>query len=58
MSFYEKFFYILTKKELKNLIFVFFGVACTTALDVLSFGLIVPVFQIILFNELPNIFFF
>ena len=58
MLFYEKFFYILTKKELKNLIFVFIGVACTTVLDILSFGLIVPVFQIILFNEPPNIFFF
>jgi len=58
MSFYEKCSYIFTKKELKTLILVFFGVAGISVLDVLSFGLIIPVFQVILFNEIPNYYFF
>ena len=58
MLFYEKCSYIFTKKELKTLILVFFGVASISILDVLSFGLIVPVFQVILFNEIPNFYFF
>jgi ABC-type bacteriocin/lantibiotic exporter with double-glycine peptidase domain len=58
MLFYEKCSYIFTKKELKTLILVFFGVASISILDVLSFGLIVPVFQVILFNETPNFYFF
>jgi ABC-type bacteriocin/lantibiotic exporter with double-glycine peptidase domain len=58
MLFYEKCSYIFAKKELKTLILVFFGVASISILDVLSFGLIVPVFQVILFNEIPNFYFF
>ena len=43
--------YIFTKKEILFLFFIFFGVLITTVLDVLSFALIIPIFQIIFLNK-------
>jgi ABC-type multidrug transport system fused ATPase/permease subunit len=50
--------YIFTKKEIIFLFFIFFGVLSTTILDVLSFALIIPIFQIIFLNKIPEINFF
>ena len=47
--------YIFTKKEILFLFFIFFGVLITTILDVLSFALIIPIFQIIFLNKTPDI---
>ena len=49
---------IFTKKEIIFLFLIFFGVLTTTALDVLSFALIIPIFQIIFLNKIPEISFF
>ena len=50
--------YIFTNKELIFTGFIFFGVLITTILDVLSFTTIIPIFQIILLNKIPEINFF
>ena len=47
--------YIFTKKELIFTSIIFFGVLITTILDVLSFTTIIPVFQIIFLNKIPEI---
>ena len=47
--------YIFTKKELIFIIITFFGVLITTILDVLSFTIIIPIFQIIFLNKIPQI---
>lgn len=47
--------YIFTKKEILYLIVIFFGVLFTTILDVLSFALIIPIFQIIFLNKMPEL---
>ena len=43
--------YIFTKKEILLLWTIFFGVIITTLLDILSFALIIPIFQIIFLNK-------
>jgi hypothetical protein len=50
--------YIFTKKELIFTGIIFFGVLITTILDVLSFTTIIPIFQIIFLNKIPEINFF
>jgi ABC-type multidrug transport system fused ATPase/permease subunit len=50
--------YIFTNKELIFTGFIFFGVLITTILDVLSFTTIIPIFQIIFLNKIPEINFF
>ena len=47
--------YIFTKKEILFLFLIFFGMLITTILDVLSFALIIPIFQIIFLNKMPDI---
>ena len=47
--------YIFTKKELIFISIIFFGVLITTILDVLSFTIIIPIFQIIFLNKIPQI---
>jgi ATP-binding cassette subfamily B protein len=47
--------YIFTKKELIFTSIIFFGVLVTTILDVLSFTIIIPIFQIIFLNKIPEI---
>jgi ABC-type multidrug transport system fused ATPase/permease subunit len=47
--------YIFTKKELIFTSIIFFGVLITTILDVLSFTIIIPIFQIIFLNKIPQI---
>jgi len=47
--------YVFTKKELIFTSIIFFGVLITTILDVLSFTTIIPVFQIIFLNKIPEI---
>ena len=47
--------YIFTKKEILFLFLIFFGVLITTVLDVLSFALIIPIFQIIFLNKTPDL---
>jgi ABC-type multidrug transport system fused ATPase/permease subunit len=47
--------YIFTKKELIFISVIFFGVLITTILDVLSFTIIIPIFQIIFLNKIPQI---
>jgi ATP-binding cassette, subfamily B, bacterial PglK len=47
--------YIFTKKELIFTGIIFFGVLITTILDVLSFTTIIPIFQIIFLNKIPEI---
>ena len=47
--------YIFTKKELIFTCIIFFGVLITTILDVLSFTTIIPIFQIIFLNKIPEI---
>jgi ABC-type multidrug transport system fused ATPase/permease subunit len=49
---------IFTKKEIIFLWVIFFGVLITTILDVLSFLTIIPIFQIIFLNKVPQINFF
>jgi len=49
---------IFTKKELVFTYIIFFGVLITTILDVLSFTTIIPIFQIIFLNKIPEIDFF
>ena len=49
---------IFTKKELVFTCIIFFGVLITTILDVLSFTTIIPIFQIIFLNKIPEIDFF
>jgi ABC-type multidrug transport system fused ATPase/permease subunit len=46
---------IFTKKELIFTVIIFFGVLITTILDVLSFTTIIPIFQIIFLNKIPEI---
>jgi ABC-type multidrug transport system fused ATPase/permease subunit len=50
--------YIFTKKEILLLWAIFFGVIITTLLDILSFATIIPIFQIIFLNKVPEINFF
>lgn len=50
--------YIFTKKELIFTGIIFFGVLIVTILDVLSFTTIIPIFQIIFLNKIPEIDFF
>jgi len=45
---------IFNKKEILLLFLIFFGVLITTVLDVLSFALIIPIFQIIFLNKTPD----
>ena len=47
--------YIFTKKELIFISIIFFGVLIITILDVLSFTIIIPIFQIIFLNKIPKI---
>jgi hypothetical protein len=47
--------YIFTRKELIFTCIIFFGVLITTILDVLSFTTIIPIFQIIFLNKIPEI---
>ena len=49
---------IFTKKEIKYLWIIFFGVFVTTILDIISFATIIPVFNIIFLNKLSLIPFF
>jgi len=49
---------IFTKKELISICIIFLGVFFSTILDVLSFTLIIPIFQIIFLNTKPEIDFF
>jgi ATP-binding cassette subfamily C protein len=49
---------IFIKKELLFLWIIFFGVLFTTIIDVLSFTTIIPIFQIIFLNQIPEISFF
>jgi ABC-type multidrug transport system fused ATPase/permease subunit len=46
---------IFNKKEILFLFLIFFGVLITTVLDVLSFALIIPIFQIIFLNKTPDL---
>lgn len=50
--------YIFNKKEIVFLWLIFFGVLVTTVLDILSFALIIPIFQIIFLNKITEISFF
>jgi hypothetical protein len=50
--------YIFNKKEIVFLSLIFFGVLVTTILDILSFALIIPIFQIIFLNKTTEISFF
>jgi len=47
--------FIFSKKELIFLWIISFGVLITTILDVLSFATIIPIFQIIFLNKIPEI---
>jgi len=47
--------YIFTKKELIFTCIIFIGVLITTILDVLSFTTIIPIFQIIFLNKVPEV---
>jgi ABC-type multidrug transport system fused ATPase/permease subunit len=47
--------YIFTKKELIFTCIIFIGVLITTILDVLSFTTIIPIFQIVFLNKIPEI---
>lgn len=49
---------IFTKKELISICIIFLGVFFSTILDVLSFTIIIPIFQIIFLNKKPEIDFF
>ena len=55
VSFYQSCNYIFKKEELRILIFVLLGVILSTILDVFSFGIIVPIFQVIFFDKLPDL---
>jgi hypothetical protein len=50
--------YIFTSREILFLWTIFFGVIITTLLDILSFATIIPIFQIIFLNKIPEINFF
>jgi ABC-type multidrug transport system fused ATPase/permease subunit len=54
-SFYQSCNYIFKKQELRVLILVLLGVILSTILDVFSFGIIVPIFQVIFFDKLPDL---
>jgi len=47
--------YIFTKKEFIFTCIIFIGVLITTILDVLSFTTIIPIFQIIFLNKVPEV---
>jgi len=47
--------YIFTKKEFVFTSIIFIGVLITTILDVLSFTTIIPIFQIIFLNKVPEV---
>lgn len=47
--------YIFTKKEFVFTCIIFIGVLITTILDVLSFTTIIPIFQIIFLNKVPEV---
>jgi ABC-type multidrug transport system fused ATPase/permease subunit len=49
---------VFLKEELTLLCVIFFGLLIVTGLDVLSFVTIIPVFQIIFSNEIPQLFLF
>jgi ATP-binding cassette subfamily B protein len=46
---------IFTKKEINYFWILFLGILFTTLLDVISFGIIIPVFNIIFFDKKPDI---
>ena len=46
---------VFLKKEVAILWIIFFGLLIATSLDVLSFVTIIPVFQIIFFNKIPQL---
>jgi ABC-type multidrug transport system fused ATPase/permease subunit len=48
--------YIFEKKDQKFLIIIFFGIILVTILEALSLSVIVPVFDIIFFDKVPNFF--
>ena len=56
MSYYQDFKkYIFDKKDQKFLILIFFGIIFVTILEALSLSVLVPVFEIIFFDKVPNI---
>ena len=50
--------YFLQKKERKNFLLIFFGIFITTILELVSIASIIPVFNIIILDQFPSIFFF
>ena len=47
--------YIFDKNDQRFLILIFFGIILVTILEALSLSVLVPVFEIIFFDKVPNI---
>jgi hypothetical protein len=50
--------YLFKKKEKKYFVIVFIGIIITTILEIISIASIIPVFNIIILEQLPLNFFF